>query len=72
MIPPTAAALHLWLYQFRTQCAAADCPNQARIIVRYVEEGGAPSGQTELCNTHTRFVLEVAKADDIPIHDMRK
>jgi hypothetical protein len=72
MIPPTTAALHLWPCLFRTRCAAPDCPNQARIIVRYVEDGGAPAGQTELCNTHTRVVLELANADDIPIHDLRK
>jgi hypothetical protein len=72
MIPLATTALHLWPCLFRTQCAAPDCPNLARIIVRYVEDGGAPAGQTELCNTHTRAVLEAANADDIAIFNMRK
>ena len=72
MIPPTTAQLHLWACQFRTKFTAPDCLNQARIIVRYIEDGGAPSGQTELCNTHSRIILETTKAADVPIHDMRK
>ncbi|HUD10989.1 MAG TPA: hypothetical protein VMS08_01140 [Candidatus Saccharimonadia bacterium] len=72
MIPPTTAQLHLWPCGYRIKCTAPDCRNLARIIVRYVEDGGAPSGQAELCNKDAKVEIEAAKAKRIAVHDMRE
>jgi hypothetical protein len=40
-------------------------------IVRYVEEGGASSRQSEFCNKDAKVEIEAAKAKGIVIHDLR-
>jgi hypothetical protein len=64
--------IELWPCQYRIKCTAADCRNLARVIIRQVEKGGAPLGQTELCNKDARMTAAAARADGIPVHDMRR
>jgi hypothetical protein len=68
MIPPTAAALVIRLPHQNT---TPGCSNLARVIVRSVEDGGAPSGQTGLCNKDAKAEIEAAKAKGIAGYDMR-
>jgi len=63
--------IELWPCQYRIKCTAAGCRNLARIIIRRVETGGAPEGQSELCNKDARAAVATASADGIPVHDMR-
>ena len=48
--PMNSVEIELWPCQYRIKRTTAGCRNLARIIVRRVAEGGAPLGQSELCN----------------------
>jgi len=63
--------IELWPCQYRIKCTAAGCRNLARVIVRRVADGGAPEGQSEMCNKDARMTAAAAGADDVPVHDMR-
>jgi hypothetical protein len=64
--------IELWPCQYRVKCTATGCRNLARVIVRREAEGGAPEGQRELCNKDTRTTAAAARADGVPVHDMRR
>jgi hypothetical protein len=68
--PTSTAQLHLWPCGYRIKCKAPGCRNLARVIVRYIEDGGAPSGQNEYCNADARAEIEAAKAKRVDVHDM--
>jgi len=63
--------IELWPCQYRIKCTAAGCRNLARVIVRRIAEGGAPEGQSALCNKDARAAAAAALAAGIPVHDMR-
>ena len=60
-----------WPQPIPGQMHGARLPNLARVIVRRVAEGGAPEGQSELCNRDARLTAAAPMADGIPVHDMR-
>jgi hypothetical protein len=64
--------IELWPCQYRVKCTAAGCRNLARVIVMRVAEGGAPLGQSELCNMDARAAVAAASADGISVHEMRR
>jgi len=69
--PMDSVEIELWPCQYRAKCTATGCRNLARTIVRRVAEGGAPLGQSELCNKDARAAAAAAFADGIAVHDMR-
>lgn len=71
MIPAAATAIELWPCHYRAQCTEPGCRYLARIIVRFVADGGSPEGQRELCNRDARKQVEALKAKGMPVHDMR-
>ncbi|MGD0292049.1 MAG: hypothetical protein ABSC63_20815 [Candidatus Binataceae bacterium] len=64
--------IELWPCQYRVKCTAAGCPNLARVIVRRIAEGGAPLGQSELCNKDARATTAAVRADGVPVYEMRR
>jgi hypothetical protein len=63
---PPPRKLPLWPCRYHLKCMAG-CGSLARIIVRYVEDGGAPSGQAEFCNSDAKIEIKKAKDNKIAI-----
>jgi len=71
LAPMGTVEIELWPCKYRIKCTEAGCRNLARTIIHRVEAGGAPEGQSELCNKDVRAAAAAALADGIPVHDMR-
>jgi hypothetical protein len=64
--------IELWPCQYLIKCTAHGCRNLVRVIIRRVEAGGAPLGQSEFCNKDARLRVAAASVDRVPVLDMRR
>lgn len=69
MIDETVRRLDLLACVRREICSTDNCQDLAYVTIRYVRYG--PSEQSSFCFRHTLGQIDVAKAGDIPVFDMR-
>ena len=62
-----AEEIQLLVCGYAATCTVRSCPAPATTIARYIDDGGAPLRQRELCERHAAWL----KANRSSIYDMR-
>jgi len=62
-----AAEIQLLACGYSAQCTVRRCGARATTIVRYIDDGGAPLRQRELCDRHAAWL----KANRPNVYDLR-
>ena len=67
IFPTWAKEIQLLACGYSAQCSVRSCHTRATTIARYIDDGGAPLRQRELCDRHAAWL----KANRPNIYDMR-
>jgi hypothetical protein len=62
-----AGEIQLLACGYSAQCTVRGCRARATIIARYIDDGGAPLRQRELCERHAAWL----KANRPNVYDLR-
>jgi hypothetical protein len=70
--PETAASVNIGAISYRARRNAPRCHSDARLIFRYADASGRPTGNLEFCHTHAHARMAWARMAGLKVFDDRE